>query len=108
MRIIQVGGSFMMAASVHGEKHVDGINTKQAFADARFEIEDGESWQMNYEIFFCEASTQRPLFRVVREGTKLSMSRLSRRKFRATTHMSKVQECRCSSFPGPMAYAVNA
>ena len=58
MRIIQVGGSFMLAASVHGEKHVDGINTKQAFADARFEIEDGESWQMNYEI-----SSARPAHR---------------------------------------------
>ncbi|HKW61908.1 MAG TPA: hypothetical protein VJN89_05130 [Candidatus Acidoferrum sp.] len=56
---------------------VDGLNTKQAFTDARFEVEADESWQMTYEISSAETNIQRPLFRVDREGMNLSVSRLA-------------------------------
>lgn len=56
---------------------VDGINTKQAFRDARFDIEDSECWQLTYEISSAEASIQRPVFCVRREAMKLLVSRLS-------------------------------
>lgn len=56
---------------------VDGINTKQSFKDARFEIEDGEYWQLTYEISSAEGCLQHAVLRVVREGMNLSMSRLS-------------------------------
>jgi hypothetical protein len=54
---------------------VNGINTKQEFRDARFEIEDGECWHMTYEISSAEARIQRPVFRVSREGMNLLVSR---------------------------------
>ncbi len=55
---------------------VDGINTKQPFRDARFDIEQNEGWQMTYEISSAQTSIQRPQFLLRREGMKLLMSRL--------------------------------
>lgn len=54
---------------------VNGIDTKQAFRDARFQVEENECWQMTYEISSAR-TIQRPVFRMVREGMNLLMSRL--------------------------------
>src|SRR5258708_4173395 len=54
---------------------VNGIDTKQASRDARFQVEENECWQMTYEISSAQTSIQRPVFRVRREGTNLLMSR---------------------------------
>ncbi len=55
---------------------VNGIDTKQAFRDARFQVEENECWQMTYEISSARTSIQRPVFRMRREGMNLLMSRL--------------------------------
>jgi hypothetical protein len=55
---------------------VNGIDTKQGFRDARFQVEENECWQMTYEISSAQTSIQRPVFRMRREGMNLLMSRL--------------------------------
>jgi len=55
---------------------VNGIDTKQAFRDARFQVEENECWQMTYEISSAQTRIQRPVFCMRREGMNLLMSRL--------------------------------
>jgi hypothetical protein len=54
----------------------NGINTKQAFRDAMFDVQEDECWQMTYEISSAQTNIQRPVFRMRREGMNLLMSRL--------------------------------
>lgn len=56
---------------------VDGIDTKQASSrDARFPIEAGESWRMDYEVSWAGAAPESVSFIVRREGQKIFVSRL--------------------------------
>ena len=56
---------------------VNGIDTKQAFRDARFQVEEDECWQLTYEISSARTGIQRPVFRMRREGLNLLMSWLA-------------------------------
>jgi hypothetical protein len=55
---------------------VDGIDTKQARRDARFQIEERECWHLRYEVSSAGNGIQRPSFLLRREGTNLFMRRL--------------------------------
>ena len=55
---------------------VDGIDTKQARRDARFQIEEHECWHLRYEVSSAVNGIQRPSFLLRREGTNLLMRRL--------------------------------
>jgi hypothetical protein len=56
---------------------VDGIDTKQADSrDSRLQIEEGESWRMDYEIAWANAAPEKVSFVARREGKTLFVSRL--------------------------------
>jgi hypothetical protein len=56
---------------------VDGIDTKQAASrDSRFQIEEGESWRVDYEIAWANAAPEKVSFVVRREAKTILMSRL--------------------------------
>ncbi len=64
--------SWWVAAS--NQLYVDGIDTKHEPRDARFPIEDGESWRMDYEVTCIGAEPQRVSFLVRRIGQGIFVS----------------------------------
>ena len=59
-----------------GALMLDGIDTKQEPRDARFPIEENESWRMEYEISCANSDLRRIVFLVRREGQTLLVSRV--------------------------------
>ncbi len=62
--------------SASDQLYVDGIDTKHDPRDARFPMQENESWRMEYEVTCANSGPERVAFLVRREGQQVFVLRL--------------------------------